>query len=115
MHFEILPYSQIIHLRKFYNKNFLGDNPNNSLEPSKRILEEMTNSIIKHFKETNSLMGIITQNMPLGPTGAPTQFNQERSQMLPVFTSEEDINFKNTILVIKELRIYLMDKILKNW
>ncbi|WFG96139.1 phage portal protein [Spiroplasma citri] len=93
--FEILPYSQIIHLRKFYNKNFLGDNPNNSLEPSKRILEEMTNSIINNFKETNSLMGIITTNMPLGPTGAPTQFNQERSQMLPVLPVE-DINFKNT-------------------
>lgn len=63
----ILPYDNLIHLRKFYNKGLFGEIPNKSLEYSTKLLEEMINSSINNLKQSGNLKGILKVNNIVAP------------------------------------------------
>lgn len=63
----ILPYDDLIHLRKFYNKGLFGEIPNKSLEYSTKLLEEMINSSINNLKQSGNLKGILKVNNIVAP------------------------------------------------
>lgn len=63
----VLPYDDLIHLRKFYNKGLFGEIPNKSLEYSTKLLEEMINSSINNLKQSGNLKGILKVNNIVAP------------------------------------------------
>ena len=59
----VLPYDDLIHLRKFYNKGLFGELPNCST----KLLEEVINSSINNLKQSGNLKGILKVSNIVAP------------------------------------------------
>jgi len=70
----ILPYSDIIHLRRHFNRNDLLGDDNSAILPAVRLAQTQSDGIVSGIKQGASLRGILKYNQVL----APEKMKQER-------------------------------------
>lgn len=70
----ILPYSDIIHLRRHFNRNDLLGDDNSAILPAVRLAQTQSDGIMAGIKQGASLRGILKYNQVL----APEKMKQER-------------------------------------
>ena len=70
----ILPYSDILHLRRHFNHNDLLGDDNSAILPAVRLAQTQSDGIVSGIKQGASLRGILKYNQVL----APEKMKQER-------------------------------------
>jgi HK97 family phage portal protein len=70
----ILPYSDIIHLRRHFNRDDLLGDDNSAILPAVRLAQTQSDGIVSGIKQGASLRGILKYNQVL----APEKMKQER-------------------------------------
>ena len=63
----VLPYSDILHLRRHFNSNDLLGDPNTAIFPALKLAQAQSDGIISGIKQGASLRGILKYNQVLAP------------------------------------------------
>ena len=83
----ILPYSDIIHLRRHFNRNDLLGDDNSAILPAVRLAQTQSDGIVSGIKQGASLRGILKYNQVL----APDKLKKEKDNFMSDY-----LNIQNT-------------------